>query len=81
MALRPEGLRQLINLPPGSAEAELGGLMPLVQVYQYLEATRSWDVLGGDIEKSSADLRGKIKQGEEELHELMLASILTLMLT
>ncbi|XP_040898542.1 complement C5 [Toxotes jaculatrix] len=59
----PEGLRQLVNLPPGSAEAELGGLLPLIHVYQYLETTRSWDVLGADIQKNSADLRQKIREG------------------
>lgn len=63
----PEGLRQLVNLPAGSAEAELGGLLPLIQVYQYLETTRSWDVLGADIQNNSADLRQKIREGEETL--------------
>ncbi|XP_067377606.1 complement C5 isoform X2 [Channa argus] len=63
VVLRPEGLQQLVNLPPGSAEAELGGLLPLAQVYQYLETTGNWDVLGADIQKSSADLRQKIRQG------------------
>ena len=61
---KPEGLRQLVNLPPGSAEAELGGLLPLIHVYQYLETTRTWDVLGPDIQKNSADLRQKIREGE-----------------
>ncbi|XP_070689559.1 complement C5 [Pempheris klunzingeri] len=59
----PEGLRKLINLPAGSAEAELGGLLPLAQVFQYLETTRSWDVLGADIQKNAADLRQKIREG------------------
>ncbi|KAF1388978.1 hypothetical protein PFLUV_G00068530 [Perca fluviatilis] len=59
----PEGLRQLTNLPTGSAEVELGGLLPLVLVYQYLETTSSWDVLGEDIQKNSADLRRKIRDG------------------
>lgn len=63
----PEGLRQLVNMPPGSAEAEFGGLLPLVQLYQYLETTRSWDVLGTDIQKSSADVRQKIREGEKTL--------------
>ncbi|KAK2838185.1 hypothetical protein Q5P01_015397 [Channa striata] len=63
VVLRPEGLQQLVNLPPGSAEAELGGLLPLAQVYQYLEATRNWGLLGADIQKNSADLRKKIRQG------------------
>ncbi|KAF7205436.1 transcript variant X1 [Nothobranchius furzeri] len=61
--LNPEDLKQLISLPPGSAEAELQGLLPLIQVYQYLETTGSWDVLGGDVGKMSGDLRQKIKEG------------------
>ncbi|KAM9858664.1 complement C5 [Aulostomus maculatus] len=59
----PEGLRQLINLPSGSAEAELGGVLPLVQVYLYLETTESWDILGADIHKNSAKLRQRIREG------------------
>nr|XP_046242467.1 complement C5 isoform X2 [Scatophagus argus] len=59
----PEGLQQLVNLPPGSAEAELGGLLTLVQVYHYLETTRHWDLLGEDIMKNAANLRQKIKEG------------------
>ncbi|XP_031158002.1 complement C5 isoform X3 [Sander lucioperca] len=59
----PEGLRQLVNLPTGSADAELGGLLPLVLLYQYLETTARWDVLGEDIQKNSADLRRKIRDG------------------
>ncbi|CAK6980544.1 complement C5 [Scomber scombrus] len=59
----PEGLRQLVNLPAGSAEAELGGLLPLVQVYRYLETTGSWGVLGTDIQKNSRDLKQKIREG------------------
>lgn len=60
----PDGLRQLVNLPAGSAEAELGILLLQVQLYHYLETSRNWKVLGADIRKSSADLREKIKQGK-----------------
>ncbi|CAJ1069578.1 complement C5 isoform X1 [Xyrichtys novacula] len=59
----PDGLRQLINLPAGSAEAELGRVLPLIQVYQYLETTRHWDVLGEDIQRNSADVRKRIREG------------------
>uniref|UniRef100_A0A3Q1GK75 Complement C5 n=1 Tax=Acanthochromis polyacanthus TaxID=80966 RepID=A0A3Q1GK75_9TELE len=59
----PEGLRQLVNLPAGSAGAELDGLVLLVQVYQYLETSRSWNVLGGDIQKNSANLKQRIRDG------------------
>lgn len=61
--LDPTGLKQLLSLPPGSAEAELERLLPLIQVYQYLETKGSWDVLGADIKKNSDELRNKIKEG------------------
>ncbi|XP_069579966.1 complement C5 isoform X1 [Brachyistius frenatus] len=61
--LRPEGLQQLVSLPAGSAKAELDRLLLLVQVYGHLETTMSWDVLGGDAKKKSADLRRKIREG------------------
>ncbi|XP_044053377.1 complement C5 [Siniperca chuatsi] len=63
VVLSPKGLQQLVNLPAGSAEAELGGLLPLVQMYLYLETTRHWEVLGENIQKSSKDLRQKIREG------------------
>lgn len=63
----PEGLRQLVNLPSGSAEAELGGLLPLVYVYRYLEAMSLWGILGEDIQVKSAALRQRIRDGEETL--------------
>lgn len=64
MANSPKGLRQLINLPTGSAEGELGTVLLLVQVYRYLEATSGWDALGGNVQKNSADLTRKIREGE-----------------
>ncbi|XP_057687194.1 complement C5 [Corythoichthys intestinalis] len=63
VVLEPEGLRQLVNLPGGSLEAELNRVLPLALVYQYLEATRTWDALGVDIQKNSAQMREKIKEG------------------
>ncbi|XP_013878274.1 complement C5 isoform X2 [Austrofundulus limnaeus] len=62
--LRPETLRELISLPPGSATAELEWLLPLIQVYRYLETTSSWNVLGMDVEKISGDLKQKIIEGQ-----------------
>ncbi|XP_034021108.1 complement C5 [Thalassophryne amazonica] len=58
-----KGLQQLVNLPAGSGEAELSGLLPLIQVYQYLEMTRHWDILGPNIFKNAANLRNRIKTG------------------
>ncbi|XP_037113807.1 complement C5 isoform X1 [Syngnathus acus] len=63
VVLDPEGLRQLINLPGGSLEAELGRVLPVALTYQYLETTGSWLSLGGDIRKNSAHLRQRIKEG------------------
>ncbi|XP_041856086.1 complement C5 isoform X2 [Melanotaenia boesemani] len=60
----PKGFRQLISTPEGSAMGELERLLPYVQVYDYLEATRNWGLLGPDILKSSADMRQKIKDGQ-----------------
>ncbi|XP_068617056.1 complement C5 [Brachionichthys hirsutus] len=59
----PEVLRQLVNLPGGSAESELSGLLPLVQVYHYLETMSRWDILGEDIEKTSANMKQTIREG------------------
>ncbi|XP_068425004.1 complement C5 [Clinocottus analis] len=61
--LSPEGLRQLVGLPAGSGAAALGGVLPLAQVFLYLETTSSWDVLGGPILEESARLRKKIREG------------------
>ncbi|XP_077378953.1 complement C5 isoform X2 [Festucalex cinctus] len=63
MVLDPEGLRQLVNLPSGSLEVELGRVLPLALVYRYLEATQTWDYLDGDIGRNSAHIRQKIKEG------------------
>ncbi|KAG7490391.1 complement C5 [Solea senegalensis] len=60
---KPEGLRQLVNLPAGSAEAELGGLLTLIHVYRYLETAGKWEVLGADIHSNSAALKQMIREG------------------
>lgn len=63
--VKPDGIRQLINLPLGSAEAEVGALLTQVQVYNYLEKTGSWGILGHNIQENAANVRQKIKDGEE----------------
>ncbi|XP_077456042.1 complement C5 isoform X3 [Stigmatopora argus] len=63
VVLEPQGLRQLIKLPGGSLESELNRVLPLALVYQYLEATQTWNALGIDIQKNSAHIRHKIKEG------------------
>ncbi|XP_014913176.1 complement C5 isoform X1 [Poecilia latipinna] len=62
--LDPEGLKRLLSLPPGSAVAEVDRLLPLIQVYQYLETNSIWDVLGENVEKNSGELRQKIRDGQ-----------------
>ncbi|XP_022623289.1 complement C5 [Seriola dumerili] len=59
----PDGLRELINLPTGSADRELEELLLFIHVYQYLETTSSWGVVGGDVLSNSARLSLKISQG------------------
>uniref|UniRef100_A0A3Q3BGX5 Complement C5 n=1 Tax=Kryptolebias marmoratus TaxID=37003 RepID=A0A3Q3BGX5_KRYMA len=54
--LKPEALKELINLPSGSAAAELERLLPLIQVYRYLETTGSWNLLGTDVDKLSSQV-------------------------
>ncbi|XP_072243255.1 complement C5 [Leuresthes tenuis] len=60
----PEGLKEIIDLPAGSAKAALETLLPIIQVYLYLETSSSWDILGPDIAKNSANLRQKIREGQ-----------------
>ncbi|KAF0022521.1 hypothetical protein F2P81_025147 [Scophthalmus maximus] len=74
----PEGLRQLVHLPAGSAEAELSGLLPLVHVYRYLETTSSWDVLGADVHKNSAELSRKIREDVLNVNRLTALVLKTL---
>ncbi|XP_061749602.1 complement C5 isoform X2 [Nerophis ophidion] len=63
VVLKPDGLQDLFSLPGGSLEAELGRLLPLAHVYQYLETTSKWDVMGGNIQKNSDHLKQKMKEG------------------
>lgn len=63
--LKPDGIRQLINLPLGSAGAEVGAILTQVQVYNYLETTGSWGILGHKVQENSANLRQRIQDGEE----------------
>uniref|UniRef100_A0A8C6U584 Anaphylatoxin-like domain-containing protein n=1 Tax=Neogobius melanostomus TaxID=47308 RepID=A0A8C6U584_9GOBI len=50
----PEGLRKLLSLQDGTAAAELGGVLPILHVYLYLETTERWHVMGPDDQKSSS---------------------------
>uniref|UniRef100_A0A3B4ECC5 NTR domain-containing protein n=1 Tax=Pygocentrus nattereri TaxID=42514 RepID=A0A3B4ECC5_PYGNA len=57
----PKGIMQLINLPRGSAEVELLGLLPVFYVYDYVEQTELWGQLGTAV--SSTGLKRKINEG------------------
>lgn len=63
--VKPDGIRQLINMPLGSAEAEVGAVLTQVQVYNYLESTGSWGILGHNIQENAAKVKQRIKDGEE----------------
>ncbi|KAK7899565.1 hypothetical protein WMY93_020418 [Mugilogobius chulae] len=59
----PEGLKKLLSLQDGTAASELGGVLPLLHVYNYLEITGRWHILGPNERTSSQQLKDRIKQG------------------
>ncbi|XP_051551430.1 complement C5-like isoform X1 [Myxocyprinus asiaticus] len=59
----PEGLKQLTDLPRGSAEMELMALLPVYYVYHYLESTEGWDILGQEASTSHKELKRKMQAG------------------
>ncbi|KAK2911621.1 hypothetical protein Q8A67_003754 [Cirrhinus molitorella] len=59
----PEGLKQLTNLPRGSAEVELMGLLPIYYVYHYLEKAEKWNILGKEAAASERELKRKMQAG------------------
>ncbi|XP_034969300.2 complement C5 isoform X1 [Zootoca vivipara] len=63
VAVSPEGLNLLVNLPKGSAETELMNVVPIFYAYDYLERTDSWDILGPETITPKVNLRKKLKEG------------------
>uniref|UniRef100_A0A8C7D5P5 Complement component 5 n=1 Tax=Oncorhynchus kisutch TaxID=8019 RepID=A0A8C7D5P5_ONCKI len=59
----PDGLRQLVNLPSGSAEGEIMRVLPIYFVYHYLETTGRWDIMGLEEHNSPLELKRKIREG------------------
>ncbi|XP_064830059.1 complement C5 isoform X2 [Oncorhynchus masou masou] len=59
----PDGLRQLVNLPSGSAEGEIMRVLPIYFVYHYLETTGRWDIMGLGEHNSPLELKRKIREG------------------
>lgn len=64
VAVSPEGLKLLVNLPKGSAETELMNVVPVFYAYDYLERTDSWDILGPGTITPKVNLRRKMKEGK-----------------
>lgn len=60
----PKGLQKLVNLPRGSAEKELMGLLPIYYVYHYMQTGNHWASLGPQAMDIKADLKAKMKEGE-----------------
>ncbi|KPP62364.1 complement C5-like [Scleropages formosus] len=58
----PKGLYQLTNLPRGSAEVEIMGILPIYYVFHYLEETERWDLLGDDTTSHRVALKRKLKE-------------------
>ncbi|KAF6715641.1 Complement C5 [Oryzias melastigma] len=67
---KPDGIQTLIDLPLGVAIAKLDSLFLLTQVYLYLETTSSWDMLETNSQKSSSDLKQKIRDGLVDLSSI-----------
>lgn len=60
--INPEGIIKLTNLPRGSGEVELMGLLPIFYVYDYIEQTEQW----GKIREfgNGIFLKRKMQQGK-----------------
>uniref|UniRef100_A0A3B3S054 Complement component 5 n=1 Tax=Paramormyrops kingsleyae TaxID=1676925 RepID=A0A3B3S054_9TELE len=63
----PNGLHQLTGLPRGSAEAEIMSILPVYYVFQFLEQTDRWELLGHDKAKSRMELKQKLREGVTSL--------------
>ncbi|XP_042334268.1 complement C5 [Sceloporus undulatus] len=59
----PEGLKFLANLPRGSAETELMNVVPVFYVYDYLQRTDSWDILGQGSITPQLNMKRRMKEG------------------
>ncbi|KAM9446334.1 complement C5 [Clarias gariepinus] len=59
--VNPKGLTQLTNLPRGSGEVELMGLLPIFYVYDYIEQSEQWGKIRGF--ENSVFLKRKLNEG------------------
>nr|ACH56749.1 complement component 5 protein [Ginglymostoma cirratum] len=63
IALDPEGVHKLTNLPRGSAESELMNVAPIYFIYNYLERTNNWNVMGPNRLKIQLNMKKQMKDG------------------
>uniref|UniRef100_UPI00398F0153 complement C5 n=1 Tax=Pristiophorus japonicus TaxID=55135 RepID=UPI00398F0153 len=63
IALDPENVHKLINLPRGSAESELMNVAPIYFIYNYLEKTDNWNVMGPKNFKIQLNMKTKMREG------------------
>ncbi|XP_060697079.1 complement C5 [Hemiscyllium ocellatum] len=63
IALDPDGVHKLTNLPRGSAESELMNVAPIYFIYNYLEKTNSWNVMGPNSLKIQLDMKKQMRDG------------------
>ncbi|XP_078282035.1 complement C5 [Rhinoraja longicauda] len=63
IALDPEGVNKLIDLPSGSAEAEVMSVAPLYFIYNYLVKTNSWHVMGQNNRLIQLQMKKKMRNG------------------
>ncbi|XP_072344663.1 complement C5 isoform X2 [Scyliorhinus torazame] len=63
IALNPEGVHKLTNLPSGSAESVVMNVAPIYYIYKYLEKTNSWNVMGPNSFKIQLNMKKQMKDG------------------
>ncbi|XP_078082513.1 complement C5 [Mustelus asterias] len=63
IALNPEGVHKLTNLPCGSAESELMNVAPIYFIYNYLEKTNSWNAMGPNSLKIQLNMKKQMRDG------------------
>ncbi|XP_051893146.1 complement C5 [Pristis pectinata] len=63
IALDPEGVHKLIDLPHGSAESEVMNVAPIYFIYNYLEKTNNWNVMGPSHMMIQLQMKKKMREG------------------
>ncbi|XP_062929523.1 complement C5 [Mobula hypostoma] len=63
IALDPQGVHKLIDLPYGSAESEVFNVAPVYFIYNYLEKTNNWNVMGSNYRLTQLKMKKKMREG------------------